>query len=140
MWHFSSRRTWRPSEATNFMAMVLPMVPEGTKRAASFPRSSAAFSWSLLTVGSSPKRSSPTSASAMAFLILSVGRVTVSLRKSDQPLYPMDSSRLFRALSTSPPLYKERGCTGKELREKGGKYGLGVDKAFSFLYDCEELF
>ena len=39
-------------------------------------------SCSALTVGSSPKTSSPTSAAAMAARMASVGRVTVSLRRS----------------------------------------------------------
>ena len=36
------------------MAMALPIVPEGTKSAASMPRISAARASSRLTVGSSP--------------------------------------------------------------------------------------
>src|SRR5215212_442636 len=50
--------------------------------AASLPRSSATYSSSRLTVGSSPKTSSPSSASAIAPRIPCVGRVTVSLRRS----------------------------------------------------------
>ena len=53
-----------------------------TNRPASLPSSSAARSSSALTVGSSPKTSSPTSASAMARRISGVGRVTVSERRS----------------------------------------------------------
>src|SRR5712691_9074877 len=58
------------------------MVPEGTNSAASFPSNCAAISWRRLTQGSSPKTSSPTSASAMARRIPGEGLVTVSLRRS----------------------------------------------------------
>src|SRR6185312_5175444 len=64
------------------MAMVLPIVPLGTNRAASLPIMAAARCSSLFTVGSSPYTSSPTSASAIAARIAAEGRVTVSLRKS----------------------------------------------------------
>ena len=47
-------------------ATRLPIVPLATNRPASLPSRSAARSSSALTVGSSPKTSSPTSASAMA--------------------------------------------------------------------------
>src|SRR3990170_4482359 len=60
----------------------LPIVPEGTKSAFCFPKRKATISSNFITVGSSPKTSSPTSASAMAFLISLEGRVTVSLLKS----------------------------------------------------------
>ena len=59
-----------------------PMVPDATKRPASFPSRAAARSSSALTVGSSPKTSSPTSASAIARRIAGVGLVTVSERRS----------------------------------------------------------
>ena len=58
------------------------MVPEATKRPASLPSSSAARSSRALTVGSSPKTSSPSSAAAMARRIAGVGWVTVSERRS----------------------------------------------------------
>ena len=58
------------------------MVPEGTNSAASFPSNWAAISWRRLTQGSSPKTSSPTSASAMAWRMPGEGLVTVSLRRS----------------------------------------------------------
>ena len=69
-WVWAIRQTW------------LPIVPEVTKRPASFPNRSAATASRRLTVGSSPKTSSPTSASAMARRISGVGLVTVSLRRS----------------------------------------------------------
>src|SRR5215475_13961021 len=58
------------------------MVPEGTYRAASFPSNRAVTSWRRLTQGTSPKTSSPTSASAMARRMPGDGLVTVSLRRS----------------------------------------------------------
>src|SRR5262249_10613096 len=58
------------------------MVPEGTYSAASFPSNRAVTSWRRLTQGSSPKTSSPTSASAMARRMPGDGFVTVSLRRS----------------------------------------------------------
>src|SRR6056297_2942536 len=64
------------------MASRLPMVPEGTKSAASLPNIEAARSSSSLTLGSSPATSSPTSARIMDSRIAGVGRVTVSDRKS----------------------------------------------------------
>src|SRR5256885_10819154 len=64
------------------MAMVLPMVPVGTNRAAGLPMISAARSSRRFTVGSSRYTSSPTSASNMACRIAGVGLVTVSLRRS----------------------------------------------------------
>ena len=63
-------------------ATRFPIVPLGTKTAASFPKTRAIVSSSLCTVGSSPKTSSPTSARAIASRIFCVGRVTVSLRRS----------------------------------------------------------
>src|SRR5262249_34012740 len=58
------------------------MVPEGTNSAASFPSTCAASACRRLTEGSSPKTSSPTSASAMARRMAAEGLVTVSLRRS----------------------------------------------------------
>ncbi len=61
---------------------MLPIVPLATKTAASLPSSRAAIASSRLTVGSSPKTSSPTSAVAIASRMAGVGWVTVSLRRS----------------------------------------------------------
>src|SRR2546426_7142423 len=69
-------RVWLTTETT------LPMVPEATKRPASFPSRSAAIDSSRLTVGSSSQTSSPTSARAMASRISGVGSVNVSDRRS----------------------------------------------------------
>ena len=63
-------------------AIRLPIVPDGTNTAASFPNVAAISSSSLMIVGSSPKTSSPTSASAIARRIAGVGFVTVSDRMS----------------------------------------------------------
>ena len=54
------------------------MVPEGQNKAASLPKRVAAFASSVLTEGSVPKTSSPTSASIMAASIGDVGFVIVS--------------------------------------------------------------
>ena len=70
------RGTWAISETR------LAIVPELTNRPASLPSSAAARSSRALTVGSSPKTSSPTSAAAMAARIAAVGFVTVSERRS----------------------------------------------------------
>src|SRR5690349_15625422 len=58
------------------------MVPDGTNTAASLPSNSATRSSRRLTVGSSRKTSSPTSAACMAARMAAVGFVTVSLRRS----------------------------------------------------------
>ena len=59
-----------------------PIVPLATKSAASLPNLRADISSKRLTVGSSPKTSSPNSARAIAWRIAGVGKVTVSLRRS----------------------------------------------------------
>src|SRR3954451_9653166 len=63
-------------------AIWLPMVPVGTNTAASFPRRPASSISSSATVGSSPKPSSPTAASAIARRMAADGLVTVSERRS----------------------------------------------------------
>src|SRR5512147_1930006 len=82
MWLLLSTMTSCPGWVCARMASWFAIVPEGTNSANRLLSSAAAISWSRLTVGSSPYTSSPTSARAMAFLIPSVGTVTVSLRKS----------------------------------------------------------
>src|SRR5579862_4274498 len=76
------------------MATRLPIEPEGTKRAASRAKISAARDWRRFTVGSSPYTSSPTTASDMARRISELGRVTVSLRRST-------ACRVSRCMSAS---------------------------------------
>ena len=63
-------------------ATRLLIVPLTVNKAASLPIFCAAIVSRRLTVGSSPKTSSPTSASYIASRMASVGWVTVSLRKS----------------------------------------------------------
>ena len=59
-------------------AIALHIVPLGRKTAASWPSRSATRSHSAVTVGSSKRCSSPTSASAMARRMAGDGRVCVS--------------------------------------------------------------
>ena len=73
------RGTWAMSPTR------LPIVPLATSSPASAPSSSADRSSSALTVGSSPKTSSPTSASAIARRMAGEGSVTVSDRRSIMP-------------------------------------------------------
>ena len=82
MWQLASHRNSSPAWQWTRTPSWLPIVPEGTKSAASLPSMPAMRSSSWRTVGSSPKTSSPTSAAAMAARIAGVGRVTVSLRRS----------------------------------------------------------
>ncbi len=82
MWQPASQIISSPARQCTRTPTRFDMVPEGTYKAASLPSISATRSCSRLTVGSSPKTSSPTSASAIAERIGSVGLVTVSLRKS----------------------------------------------------------
>ena len=69
-WQWARTATW------------LDIVPDGTNSPASMPNRSAVRRSSSLTVGSSPKTSSPTAAAVMAASMPGVGRVTVSLRRS----------------------------------------------------------
>ena len=64
-------------------------MPLETSSPASLPSSSAERSSSARTVGSSPKTSSPTSASAIARRMAGEGRVTVSERRSIMPSRPV---------------------------------------------------
>src|SRR5690606_11000550 len=71
-----------PGLVWTLIPIALHIVPDGRKRAASFPVSSATISCRRLTVGSSRSCSSPTGASAMARRISGDGRVAVSLIRS----------------------------------------------------------
>src|SRR5215207_790282 len=82
MWEPSCRSTSSPLFVFTWTPIWFVIVPEGAYRAASLPSRSATYSSNLFTVGSSPKTSSPTGASSIARRIPSVGRVTVSLRRS----------------------------------------------------------
>src|SRR5215471_4561910 len=64
------------------MASRLPIVPVATKTAASLPIADAARASRRLMLGSSPKTSSPTSASAIARRMSGPGMVSVSERRS----------------------------------------------------------
>src|SRR5688572_2993572 len=63
-------------------------VPEGKSSAASKPKSSAARACRRFTLGSSPKTSSPSSASIIARRMPGEGRVTVSERRSTMAAMP----------------------------------------------------
>src|SRR5215203_2405518 len=82
MWEPSCRSTSSPRLVLTWTPIWLVIVPEGAYRAASLPSNPATYSSSRFTVGSSPNTSSPTGASSIARRIPSVGRVTVSLRRS----------------------------------------------------------
>ncbi len=82
MWALASQSTSWPGATTDRTASTLAIDPVGVKSAASWPKRSATRSSRADTVGSSPYTSSPTSARAIAWRIGSVGRVTVSLRRS----------------------------------------------------------
>src|SRR3954471_14257567 len=82
MWQLRSQSSSSPGWVWTLTAIWFDIVPDGTNRAASLPSRAATVSSSLLTVGSSPKTSSPTGASLMAARMAGVGRVTVSLRRS----------------------------------------------------------
>src|SRR4028119_152087 len=69
--------------------------------AASLPSRSATYSSSWVTVGSSPKTSSPRGASIMARRMPSVGRVTVSLRRSNMCFLHPSLLRLCASSSRS---------------------------------------
>src|SRR4051812_13589868 len=71
-----------PRGTSSCNAIWLAIVPDGQNSAASCPNGAATSASSAFTVGSSPKTSSPTSASAIAARIAGVGRVTVSERRS----------------------------------------------------------
>lgn len=67
----------------------MAITPDGVNNAPEKPKSPASRSSSARTVGSSPNRSSPTSAAAIAARIPAPGRVTVSLRRSTVSKLPM---------------------------------------------------
>ncbi len=81
-WHSRLATTSSPGRVSTRRATWLLIVPLGIHSAASLPSSAAQRSCSRLVVGSSPYWSSPTGAAAIAARIASVGRVTVSERRS----------------------------------------------------------
>src|ERR687892_259658 len=82
MWEPSCSSTSSPRFVLTWSPTWFVIVPEGAYSAASLPSRSATYSSSRFTVGSSPNTSSPTDASSIARRMPSVGRVTVSLRRS----------------------------------------------------------
>src|SRR3954470_1290162 len=76
-----SRITSSPGRVCRRIAIWLHIVPLGRNSAASWPSSSATRSWRALTVGSSPRCSSATSAVAIARRMPSLGFVWVSERR-----------------------------------------------------------
>src|SRR5918998_3122233 len=78
-WEVGCRCTASPPGRTcNRKPIALHIVPDGRNTAAGLPSSVATRSHRTLTVGSSPRCSSPTFADAMAVRIASTGRVWVS--------------------------------------------------------------
>src|SRR5579863_2349151 len=122
--------TMEPGSARTRTAIWLAIVPDGTKMAASLPMRSAKTVSSLLTVGSSPYPSSPTSASAMARRIAGVGRVTVSLRRSTKPDPPVGAvagdipSMLPTAACGAPSLAAPGSAQGEEPFGDVGQLGV----------------
>src|SRR5437867_3349344 len=90
MWKLGETRTVSPGSACAMTATRLAIVPLCTKSAASLPRRRSAVSSSLRTVGSSPKSSLPTSASASARRIAGVGTVEASVRRSIESLTSLE--------------------------------------------------
>src|SRR5215203_1875022 len=82
MWEPSCSSTSSPRFVLTWIPTWFVIVPEGAYSAASLPSRSATYSSSRFTVGSSPNTSAPAVASSIARRIPSVGRVTVSLRRS----------------------------------------------------------
>src|SRR2546426_503293 len=109
-------RVWLTTETT------LPMVPEATKRPASFPSRSAAMDSSRLAVGSSSRPSAPTSARAMASRISGVGRVRVSERRSAMSCTGVSSPQRcgLQALGGTPAPFRMGELTGKPSQEFRG--------------------
>ena len=78
-----SQITSSPGSVKTFKQIWFAIVPLGTKSDASLPRSSAVYSSNLLTVGSSLKTSSPTSASCGARVQAGPRNPSSSNRPSD---------------------------------------------------------
>src|SRR5215471_9061864 len=81
-WESASVITSRPDGARASTASRLPIVPVATNTAACLPIRSAARASRRLMLGSSPKTSSPSSASAIARRMSGPGMVSVSDRRS----------------------------------------------------------
>ncbi len=81
-WASRCRIISSPIRVWTLIAIALHIVPDGRKSASSLPNRSATISCNRLTVGSSRRCSSPTSASAMKARISRDGFVAVSLDRS----------------------------------------------------------
>ena len=79
------RTRWRPTARARAARSGWPSSPTARTRPPPCPPARRTPPRGAATVGSSPNPSSPTSASAIALRIASVGRVTVSLRRSTRP-------------------------------------------------------
>src|SRR5438552_7062320 len=95
-------------------AARLDCVPDGKKSPASVPKLSARTSWRRLTVGSSPKTSSPTSAFAIAWRMPGDGWVTVSERRSMVMRYEV-KYEVRGVLAQGFVQLFQRGAAGAEL-------------------------
>src|SRR6185295_4970232 len=116
MWAVASQITSRPGRVWRWSAIWLPIVPEGTKSAASRSRVAAASASRRATVGSSPQTSSPTSASAIARRIAASGRVTVSERRS----IVVRVVAFMRFPSSKPERHAHRQLRGLPALDLGG--------------------
>lgn len=104
-----------------------PMVPVGTNRAASLPSSAAMRDSSSFTVGSSPNTSSPTSASAMARRMPSLGLVSVSDRRSTTRSTPAGGVADVRRRSECKPR-RAQACVAR----RGNIAGVARSRFFPF--------
>src|SRR5689334_21224257 len=96
----------------------LPWVPDATNSASSKPSIAATSSCRALTDGSSPKTSSPTSASAIAARMARVGLVMVSLRKSVAMAGAAEHAVLLRKANGNARPFRTRVCsTGPRRRD-----------------------
>ena len=121
----------------------LPIVPLATKTAASLPNRSAAIASRRLSVGSSPKTSSPSSASAIARRISGEGWVTVSLRRSTslnwgllRRLVSCSVIRLVSQLLLNMQLFAMRNnsnlLSSDKLRTNGLRMSVALSEPLSF--------
>ena len=117
------RKTSSPRRVSARTAAWLHIVPEGKYRPASLPSSPAAYSCRRMTVGSSPRTSSPTSASSMARRISADGRVTVSLRRSIVFMSPFWSGAR-RATPVAAKATRAAGAAPLRRRGDGGEAGV----------------
>src|SRR4051794_4242889 len=133
MWQLASQRTSSPGCVWARMEAWFDMVPDDTNRAASLPSSAATRCSRWLTVGSSPKTSSPTSAAAMAARMPAVGRVTVSLRKSTKLSGMMKRIPLERTWPLAAPTSTSFSASGLLLLSLTRLNANGQDQPLAVL-------